>query len=252
MAQQALRLRSMSPQLRQVSRTSPAASKTSNITNMTKELLDVLRYVPSTVYNKIQGSLSMSSGLSGTGSGTAGNTVPPAEPEANPHPVSPELENVTSKHKKKVMATSVPGPPSDDPNYKPEEGMGAKVTDLPTDPEETVLGMTKEDMASNWPNIEARTRYLVSALQKSFGVDTPRNLMHHIDSLFLHIYQHHGTRNTAVSNGLVKILNKILKAHSEEVYLVNRTRELLAILGCNPPIKGRGIRVLSIDGGGVR
>jgi calcium-independent phospholipase A2-gamma len=83
-------------------------------------------------------------------------------------------------------------------------------------------------------------------------VSTPHKLIYHLDDLFVHLIRHHKTLPIALEHGLIKSLMKILKLYPEEVYILNRAREVLAISGYNPPVKGPGISVLSIDGGGVR
>lgn len=101
-----------------------------------------------------------------------------------------------------------------------------------------------------WQNIESRTKLLVSLVSKS--TSSKHNLITHLDELFSHIYQHTETRSTAVESGAVKVLAKIMKTNEGETVVVNRTREILALLGNNPPTKGQGIKILAIDGGGVR
>lgn len=105
-----------------------------------------------------------------------------------------------------------------------------------------------------WQNIESRTKHLVLMVQKGLTTSSSgskHNLITHLDELFSHIYQHNETRNTAIETGAVKVLAKVLKTH-KDTYILHRTREVLALLGNNPPTKGKGIKILSIDGGGVR
>lgn len=58
-------------------------------------------------------------------------------------------------------------------------------------------------------------------------------------------------RNYAVKEGGVKILLRTREKHSDEA-LKQVVREALALLGYTDPLPGRGIRILSIDGGGIR
>ncbi|ODN03615.1 Calcium-independent phospholipase A2-gamma [Orchesella cincta] len=60
------------------------------------------------------------------------------------------------------------------------------------------------------------------------------------------------TRNTALETGAVKVISRIMKTFPDNTHIVGRSREVLALLGVSPPIKGHGIKILSIDGGGVR
>ena len=258
MAQQALKLKAMS-QLRQVIRTTSSSNKTTNIANLGKDILVVLRYIPTTVFNKIQSGISAATSAAGQGQGTTDSTSGKGtEIDKNKHEGG-EIEDVGNTNV--VTSSSVASSPANlpKPNQVPltqQSQLSPKLVeesqvDPPIEPDEPFIsGLSEEHM--NWQHVEARTRYLVSVLQKNVGVLSPHNLVHHVESLFVHVYQHHDTRNTAVDSGAIKILNKIIKTHPEEVYIVNRARELLAILGQIPPLKGRGIRILSIDGGGVR
>lgn len=45
---------------------------------------------------------------------------------------------------------------------------------------------------------------------------------------------------------------KMRRTHREDHLLQSTLRETLALIGYVDPVKGRGIRVLSIDGGGTR
>jgi hypothetical protein len=260
MAQQALKLKTIT-QLRQVMRASSSGktgATATNITNFGKDMLLVLRYLPANVINRIQHGIGMAQSQE---TKTDGPTQKEGAEGSEGQDNDKRIENNTS-----LVNASKSSPPENESSPVPKpitsstsspkllEGSGIpEGVDPPIEPDEP-LGTGIHDMSGNmnWQHLEARTRYLVSVLQKNVGVATPHNLVHHVESLFLHIYQFHETRNTAVECGAVKVLNKVIKLHEGEVYIVNRTRELLAILGQNPPLKGRGIRVLSIDGGGVR
>jgi hypothetical protein len=105
-----------------------------------------------------------------------------------------------------------------------------------------------------WHNIEMRSKYLVICIQKCLDSDSSskHNLTAHLDDLFSHIYQHHETRLTAIQAGAIKTLTKVVKTHTNDSYVTHRAREILGLLGINPSTKGKGIKILSIDGGGVR
>lgn len=104
-------------------------------------------------------------------------------------------------------------------------------------------------------NVEdTRTRFLVSSLGKSLTSPSgsKHNLTQCLDDLFSHLYQHGYSRQSAVDAGAIKIVNKIIRKYSDNSYLVGKGREVIALLGVPPPTKGSGIKILSIDGGGVR
>ncbi|CAG7831143.1 unnamed protein product [Allacma fusca] len=108
-----------------------------------------------------------------------------------------------------------------------------------------------QDMATEWKNVQARTRYLVSKLVSVVDEEN-KSKMQYLEDLYRHVDQYRESRTTAIECGAVKNLLKIVRNESNDACLMNCARETLAVLGCNPPVKGQGIKVLSIDGGGVR
>ncbi|KAI5750926.1 hypothetical protein M8J77_002520 [Diaphorina citri] len=71
------------------------------------------------------------------------------------------------------------------------------------------------------------------------------------EELVDHITRYPSARIYAVKEGGVKILLRTRESHTDEA-LHQVIREALAILGYSEPLPGRGIRILSIDGGGIR
>lgn len=71
------------------------------------------------------------------------------------------------------------------------------------------------------------------------------------EELIDHITRYPSARIYAVKEGGVKILLRTRESHTDEA-LHQVIREALAILGYSEPLPGRGIRILSIDGGGIR
>lgn len=106
-------------------------------------------------------------------------------------------------------------------------------------PTPTILASrTKEvDLASH--HLEARTRYLISSICKNTLAQNSLSLLALIDALYQHVYDNIQTRSVAVDSGAVKVLTKITKLYEADVNILNRSRELLGLLGQNPPIKGQ-------------
>lgn len=204
--------------------------------------LEMVRYLPNSIYNKMQ--------------------ISASEPPQQPPPPT------TSSSPKKSSEVN----PNPNQEQKPEKSISTKSTEAKVDaieiqdesppppihdiepPEQPNITSTSSVISSiqSWQHLEARTRYLVSVLEKHLDGVPPHELIHDVEALFAHIYANEGTRDVAIHRGVYKSLFKILKLHDADTSLINRTRELLALLGYNPPVKGRGIRILSLDGGGIR
>ena len=52
------------------------------------------------------------------------------------------------------------------------------------------------------------------------------------------------------NHGIERILQ--IQSASQDIYVKEEARECLALLGHVPSVKGQGLRLLSIDGGGIR
>ncbi|XP_038054216.1 calcium-independent phospholipase A2-gamma-like [Patiria miniata] len=71
-----------------------------------------------------------------------------------------------------------------------------------------------------------------------------------LERLCSHLMQHPESREVAIKERLIPSLLKMQT--SWDTALKEQVREALAILGYAAPVKGRGLRILSIDGGGTR
>ncbi|XP_014598849.1 PREDICTED: calcium-independent phospholipase A2-gamma-like isoform X3 [Polistes canadensis] len=108
----------------------------------------------------------------------------------------------------------------------------------------------KVNINSNIPkhSIISRTRYLLNSIviAKSTASKWRR-----IEDLLTHIDQYPEARHYAITEGALTTLLRIRqKTHDEQIKA--SIRESLAIMGYVDPPIGRGIRILSIDGGGIR
>ncbi|CAJ0934768.1 unnamed protein product [Ranitomeya imitator] len=96
-------------------------------------------------------------------------------------------------------------------------------------------------------SVDNRTRSLVQSLKRA----TDRRLcINRVEELNCHLLEFPETRGVAVKEKAIPYLLRLRQAHDETLRAA--VREALALIGYNDPVKGRGIRVLTIDGGGTR
>lgn len=96
-------------------------------------------------------------------------------------------------------------------------------------------------------SVDNRTRALVQALRRASDV---RVYISRVEDLSYHLLEFPDTRGVAVKEKVVPCLLRLEQA--SDPGLRAAVREALALVGYHKPVKGRGIRILSIDGGGLR
>ncbi|KAF1485538.1 Calcium-independent phospholipase A2-gamma, partial [Pygoscelis antarcticus] len=96
-------------------------------------------------------------------------------------------------------------------------------------------------------SIDNRTRALVQALRRS---SNRRVCISRVEELTYHLLEFPESRGVAIKEKLIPCLLRLRQANDESLQAA--VRETLAILGYTDPVKGWGIRVLTIDGGGTR
>ncbi|XP_058501955.1 calcium-independent phospholipase A2-gamma-like isoform X1 [Solea solea] len=96
-------------------------------------------------------------------------------------------------------------------------------------------------------SVDNRTRALVQALQRASDV---RVYISRVEDLSYHLLEFPDTRAVAVKEKVIPCLLRLKQA--SDPGLSAAVREALALVGYHKPVKGRGIRILSIDGGGLR
>ncbi|XP_008399244.1 calcium-independent phospholipase A2-gamma [Poecilia reticulata] len=96
-------------------------------------------------------------------------------------------------------------------------------------------------------SVDNRTRALVKGLQRVSDVEL---LTTRVEELSFHLLEFPETRGVAVKEKLLPCLLRLRQAR--DLSLQAAVREALALVGYTDPVKGRGIRVLAIDGGGTR
>ncbi|XP_068132621.1 calcium-independent phospholipase A2-gamma [Hyperolius riggenbachi] len=96
-------------------------------------------------------------------------------------------------------------------------------------------------------SVDNRTRSLVQALKRA----TDRRLcINRVEELNCHLLEFPETRGVAVKEKAIPCLLRLRQTQDESLQAA--VRECLALIGYTDPVKGRGIRVLTIDGGGTR
>ncbi|XP_067284131.1 calcium-independent phospholipase A2-gamma [Pseudorasbora parva] len=96
-------------------------------------------------------------------------------------------------------------------------------------------------------SVDNRTRALVKSLQRVTDV---KITISRVEELSFHLLEFPETRGVAACEKIIPCLLRLRQAR--DVKLQAAVRQALALVGYNDPVKGRGIRVLSIDGGGTR
>ncbi|NWI97908.1 PLPL8 phospholipase, partial [Pitta sordida] len=96
-------------------------------------------------------------------------------------------------------------------------------------------------------SIDNRTRALVQALRRSTN---QRVCISRVEELTYHLLEFPESRGVAVKEKVIPCLLRLRQANDESLQAA--VRETLALIGYTDPVKGWGIRVLTIDGGGTR
>ncbi|XP_049422293.1 calcium-independent phospholipase A2-gamma [Epinephelus fuscoguttatus] len=96
-------------------------------------------------------------------------------------------------------------------------------------------------------SVDNRTRALVKGLHK---VSDVKLLTSRVEELSFHLLEFPETRGVAIKEHALPCLLRLRQAR--DLPLQAAVREALALVGYAEPVKGRGIRVLAIDGGGTR
>ncbi|KAM9753010.1 calcium-independent phospholipase A2-gamma isoform 2-T4 [Menidia menidia] len=96
-------------------------------------------------------------------------------------------------------------------------------------------------------SVDNRTRGLVQALQRASDV---RVYISRVEDFSYHLLEFPETRIVAVKEKVIPSLLRLKQARDPGLRAA--VREALALVGYQEPVRGRGIRILSIDGGGLR
>ncbi|XP_061677702.1 calcium-independent phospholipase A2-gamma-like isoform X2 [Syngnathoides biaculeatus] len=96
-------------------------------------------------------------------------------------------------------------------------------------------------------SVDNRTRALVQALHRATDVKV---YISRVEDLSYHLLEFPETCGVAVKEKVIPCLLRLQQA--TDPGLREAVREALTLVGYHKPVKGRGIRLLSIDGGGLR
>ncbi|XP_007455403.1 PREDICTED: calcium-independent phospholipase A2-gamma isoform X4 [Lipotes vexillifer] len=96
-------------------------------------------------------------------------------------------------------------------------------------------------------SIDNRTRALVQALRRTTD---PRLCINRVEELTFHLLEFPEGKGVAVKEKMIPYLLRLRQVKDETLQAA--VREILALIGYVDPVKGRGIRILTIDGGGTR
>ncbi|XP_069012928.1 calcium-independent phospholipase A2-gamma isoform X1 [Embiotoca jacksoni] len=107
--------------------------------------------------------------------------------------------------------------------------------------------ITQREKITARVSVDNRTRVLVKGLQRVTDV---KLLTTRVEELSFHLLEFPETRGVAIKESLLPCLLRLRQAR--DLPLQAAVREALSLVGYTEPVKGRGIRVLAIDGGGTR
>ncbi|CAO2586208.1 Calcium-independent phospholipase A2-gamma [Lemmus lemmus] len=96
-------------------------------------------------------------------------------------------------------------------------------------------------------SIDNRTRALVQALRRTTD---PKLCITRVEELTFHLLEFPEGKGVAVKEKIIPYLLRLRQIKDETLQAA--VREILALIGYADPVKGRGIRILTIDGGGTR
>lgn len=113
-----------------------------------------------------------------------------------------------------------------------------------------IMPKWKVNIQSNIPkhSIISRTRHVLNSIESA---ESNASKLRRLDDLLLHVDQYPEARHYAIKEGAIRILLRTRQQTKDEQIKAS-IREALAVMGYIDPLPGRGIRILSIDGGGIR
>ncbi|XP_015115453.1 calcium-independent phospholipase A2-gamma isoform X2 [Diachasma alloeum] len=97
-------------------------------------------------------------------------------------------------------------------------------------------------------SIASRTKHVLNSISTA---ESNASQSRRIEDLLTHIEQYPEARHLALKEGAITILLR-LRQHAKDERIAESIREALAVMGYVDPVPRKGIRILSIDGGGMR
>ncbi|XP_036374229.1 calcium-independent phospholipase A2-gamma [Megalops cyprinoides] len=146
---------------------------------------------------------------------------------------------------KSIAAEKEKTPAVEEALSKPGEVAESKAQKAAEDQAKQRLQQREKIIAS--VTVDNRTRALVQALRRTSDV---KICINRVEDLSYHLLEFPETSGVAVKERVIPCLLRLRQ--TGDLALQAAVREALALVGYTDPVKGRGIRVLSIDGGGTR
>ncbi|KAK9686358.1 Patatin-like phospholipase [Popillia japonica] len=156
-----------------------------------------------------------------------------------------ENENSTSSDKEIAPANKVEKSESSISNVL--NGFGISFTNKDP-PKEIVPKWKADNLVISQTSISSRTRHVIFSISNA---ETAESKLRRIEELSSHIKQFPEAKNNAVKEGAIRLLLRV-RQKTNDLQIQAAISEALTILGHTNPLPGRGIRILSIDGGGIR
>ncbi|XP_004677002.1 PREDICTED: calcium-independent phospholipase A2-gamma isoform X2 [Condylura cristata] len=142
----------------------------------------------------------------------------------------PKLKSDSKSHPEEPEAAKAEQPVSKDKNAE----------------EKNRLSLQREKIIAR-VSIDNRTRALVQALRRTTD---PKLCINRVEELTFHLLEFPEGKGVAVKEKIIPYLLRLRQVRDDTLQAA--VREILALIGYVDPVKGRGIRILSIDGGGTR
>ncbi|GAB1297412.1 Calcium-independent phospholipase A2-gamma [Apodemus speciosus] len=138
-----------------------------------------------------------------------------------------------------------------DPKSQPEEQEEPAKTEQPVSKdkkaEEKKRVLLQREKIIARVSIDNRTRALVQALRRTTD---PKLCITRVEELTFHLLEFPEGKGVAVKEKIIPYLLRLRQIKDDTLQAA--VREILALIGYVDPVKGRGIRILTIDGGGTR
>nr|WNB50467.1 calcium-independent phospholipase A2 [Hemiscorpius lepturus] len=96
-------------------------------------------------------------------------------------------------------------------------------------------------------NVESRSRFLVKSL---LTASSETSLLYRLQEMGKHLLKYPDQKDVMIKENAIPVIIRIRQSSSDVVQA--EAQEILSLLGYSDPPGGAGIRILSIDGGGIR
>nr|CAD7460194.1 unnamed protein product [Timema tahoe] len=169
-------------------------------------------------------------------------TAPPrteAQPSLEPKRPNPQNSDVTVKG---------------EPDYTLPKVLNGFKSKVQTKPDDDKLAKapvprwkTKKVVVSQ-ESVNSRTRHVIQSVSSAHS---PEATLKRLEELSTHLTLYPESKILAVKEGTVRMLLNLRRGTKDPTTL-GVIREVCTVLGHMDPLPGRGIRILSIDGGGIR